>query len=148
MPRKSKVQKREKLRQLIRGIRKHFMNIGLMKVAGVDHTPLEVVDGLQSLIDQHDRTARAYAQWRQEVGCERLLERKVAVIVRSVERRVLSHFDIDGVKGLADFGMKYNKRGPKTLASKKQMIEKARATRAERRTMGSRQRKKVKGGGG
>jgi len=146
MPRKSKVQKREKLRRLIKGIRKHFMNIGPMKVAGVDHAPSEVVDSLQSLVDQHDRTARAYAAWRQEVRRERLLEQKVAVFVRSVERRVLSHFDIEDVKGLADFGMKYNKRGPKTLASKKEMVAKARATRAERHTMGSRQRKRIKGG--
>jgi hypothetical protein len=147
MPRKSKVQKREKLRRLIRGIRKHWMNVGSMKVAGVDHTPSEVVDGLQSLIDQHDRTARAYAVWRQEVRRERRLEQEVGVFVRSVERRAFSEFGIEDVKGLADFGMKYNKRGPKTIESKKQMVTKARATRAERHTMGSRQRKKVKGGG-
>jgi len=147
MPRKSKVQKREKLRRLIKGIRKHWMNTGPMKVAGVDHTPSEVVASLQSLIDQHDRTKRAYAVWRDEVRRERLLEQKVAVFVRSVERRVLAHFDIEDVKGLADFGMKYNKRGPKTVASKEQMVDKARATRAERHTMGSRQRKRIKGGG-
>jgi hypothetical protein len=124
MPRKSKVQKREKLRRLILGIRKHWMNMGAMKVAGVDHTPSEVVASLQSLIDQHDRTARAYAVWRQEVRRERRLEQKVGVFVRSVENRVLSNFDIEDAKGLADFGMKYNKRGPKTIESKKRMVEK------------------------
>jgi len=147
MPRKSKVQKREKVRSLIRGVRKHWMNTGPMKVAGVDYTPSEVVDCLQSLVDQHDRTARAYAVWRSEVRRERRLEQKVAVFIRSVQRRVLANFAIEDVKGFADFGMKYNKRGPKTLASKTEMITKARATRAERRTMGSRQRKRIKGGG-
>ena len=129
MPRQSKLQKREKLRRLIRGIRKHWMNIGAMKVAGVDHTPSEVVANLQSLVDQHDRTARAYAAGRVEVRRERRLEQKVGVFVRSVENRVLSDFDIEDAKGLADFGMKYNKRGPKTLESKKRMLQ----NRAKRR---------------
>lgn len=70
------------------------------------------------------------------------------MFIRSCQNRVLSDFAIEDAQGFADFGMKYNKRGPKTVASKKQMVEKARATRAERRTMGPRQRKKVKGGGG
>ena len=129
MPRKSKVQKREKVRRLIRGIRKHWMNMGTMKVAGVERTPTEVVDGLQALVDQHDRTGRAYAAWRKEVRRERLLEQKVAVFVRSVENRVLANFGIEDTAGLADFGMKYNKRGPKTLASKRQML----ATRKSRK---------------
>jgi hypothetical protein len=147
MPRKSKVQKREKHRRLVQGVKKHWMNQGNFEIAGVKYTPSDLVDGLESLIRQHDRTARAYSAWREEVKRERRLEKDLGPLVRGVQNQVLSYYGVEATKKLGDFGMKYTKRGPKTLASKRQMVAEARATRAERHTMGSRQRKRVKGGG-
>ncbi|HEX8790261.1 MAG TPA: hypothetical protein VF765_04865 [Polyangiaceae bacterium] len=125
----SKVQKSEKHRRLVRGVRKHWMNVTDFKVAGVPCTPTEVIDGLQSLVEQHDRTARAYAAWRDEVRRERLLEKQIGPIVRSVQHRVRSQFDRDAKK-LADFGMRYVKPGPKKLESKRQMLAKRKKRKA------------------
>jgi hypothetical protein len=144
VPRKSKVEKSEKHRWLIKGVKKHWMKSGPMVFAGKTYTPAQVVERLQSFIEEQDQTARKRAEWRGQVARERALEKELAPLVRGVENLVASLFGERAQQG-ADFGIKKGKPGPKTLPAEVEMVAKARATRTARGTRGKRQRAKIKG---
>jgi hypothetical protein len=144
VPRQTKLQKSEKYRQLIKGVRKHWMKGGSMVFAQKTYTPGQVVDELQSFIDEQDRTAQARAAWRDQVKRERALEKKLGPLVSGIEYRVGALYKKDGTER-SDFGIRKGKPGPKTLSVKAEMVVKAAATRKARGTKGKRQRSKIKG---
>jgi hypothetical protein len=120
------------------------MKSGPRVFAGKTYTPAEIVAGLQSLIDEQDATARKRAEWTQQVKRERALEKALGPFVLGIKSLVNALYGPQG-KEVADFGIENRKRGPKTLAAKVAMTEKARATRIARGTKGKRQRKKIVG---
>jgi hypothetical protein len=144
MARQTKRQKGEKHRQLIKGVKKHWMTQGTMVFAGKKYTPAQVLRRLQSFIDEQDTTARKRAEWRAQVKRERALEKELGPLVSGVESRALALYGPEA-REVSDFGIQRGKPGPKTLPAKVAMVEKARATRAARGTKGKRQRLKIKG---
>ena len=97
------------------------------------------------MLDSIDQTSSAYAAWRGQVAKQRVLERQLREFVRMLES-IIRIENGRSPSALADFGLEPSKKtGPRTAEAKAVMVEKAKATRIERHTMGKRQKLKIKG---
>jgi hypothetical protein len=122
------------------------MASGPIVLGGVSYTPQGILDELASLVDAIDDGMHAYAAWRAQVAKQRQLERSLRGFVQSLGAAVRLQYGSD-LTVLTDFGMgAVKKTGPKTNEVKAAAAAKGKATRAERGTMGKKQRKKIKGG--
>jgi hypothetical protein len=144
MARLSKLQRQTKVRQLIKGITKHWMAWRTVDLARKSYRPDELVACLQSVLDAHRATDAARAAWIAQVANERALEAQLAPIIRSIVRQAESRY-LNQISLLADFGIVLRKTGPKKAEVKARMVERARATRIKRHTMGKRQKQKITG---
>jgi len=145
MPRKTSPQLATKYRGLIRGVRKRWSTSGPRVIASKTYSPAQIVDRLQSMLDSIDQTSSAYAAWRGQVAKQRVLERQLREFVRMLES-IIRIENGRSPSALADFGLEPSKKtGPRTAEAKAVMVEKAKATRIERHTMGKRQKQKIKG---
>ena len=142
MPRVSKVERISKYRTVLEGVRAR-MPAGSLKLDGEDTTRQAVEDALQGMLDEMAKTDRMYARYLAQVRQERKRERGVHRLVRAVQTWARAML-VQGPDVNVAFAIKAGKPGPKTTASKLAMVEKARATRKLRGTMGKRQRKKLK----
>ena len=144
MARLSKLQRQTKVHQLIKGVKKHWMDWRAVDLARKSHTPKELVARLQSLLDAHRATDAARAAWIAQVAKERVLEAKLAPLMRAIIQQAESRY-LNQISLLADFGIVLRKTGPQKAEVKARMVERARATRIKRHTMGKRQKQKVTG---
>jgi hypothetical protein len=120
------------------------MTSGAVTIEGVDYTPQQILDELTKLIAAIDDSAHAYAAWRAQLDRQRTLEETMHGFIDGLGASVRLRHGKD-LKVLGDFGLEVPKKpGPKTAAVKAASAKKATATRAERGTMGKRQRKKEK----
>lgn len=113
-------------------------------LARKSYRPDELVACLQSVLDAHRATDAARAAWIAQVANERALEAQLAPIIRSIVRQAESRY-LNQISLLADFGIVLRKTGPKKAEVKARMVERARATRIKRHTMGKRQKQKITG---
>jgi hypothetical protein len=131
--------------QLIAGTQKHFATIGQLVIAGKTVTPAQATTQLQAIVQSFADVDAARAS----------LEAKLAAVhAAAPTRRVFLDAFVACVRAafgtspdvLADFGLKPKKaRTPLTVEQKASAAAKRKATRAARHTMGSQQKKTVKG---
>ena len=135
---------RERFLKRIKGIQKHFAGVASVIINGVPVAPARLADLYQRRLDASQETARAHAAW---ITCVR--QEREAV-------RALHPLDVGFVQYLhmlygrqatllADFALEPRKIGRKTVATKLAAADKMRATRKARRTMGKKQKAKIKG---
>jgi hypothetical protein len=144
MPRQARLQRVNRYVSLSRGVKKRWMARGVIVLGGKSYTPQQILDQLKALIDAIDGTGQAYAAWREKRAKQRQLEEAMRPFVEflGLDARLLYGRNLTA---LADFGLEpVKKPGPKTPTVKDASAKKAKATRAERGTMGKRQRKKDK----
>ncbi|HEX8791512.1 MAG TPA: hypothetical protein VF765_11225 [Polyangiaceae bacterium] len=143
MARRSKTDFRGLVAKLRRGIEKHWNEA--RTIHGVDYTQAELVAFLQKLEDHFAEVERTHAVYKTALAKRGKAEREAAPLVAAILEKADAEFGNNAVKR-ADFGLgPRRKKGPKTVEAKVLMVEKARATRKKRGTMGKRQRKKIRG---
>jgi hypothetical protein len=143
MARRSKTDMRGLIGALRRGIEKHWKEPRLIHdVTYTQAKLLAFLDELELLFAAVERTHVAH----QTALVKRdKAERAGAPLIAAIIEKADSEFGNNAVKR-ADFGLApRRKKGPQTTEAKSLMVEKARATRKKRGTMGKRQRKKMRG---
>jgi hypothetical protein len=131
--------------QLIVGTKKHFSTVSSLAFGNASFTPAQVEASLQTLIDLRtavdDARTVAKAKIVAEAAQAPSLRSQMAALVMFVKATFGNSPDV-----LADFGLKPRKaRTPLTIGQKATAAAKRAATRAARHTMGTNQKKAVKG---
>ncbi len=132
MARQTGLQRQSRYLALAQGVRKRWAGRGTMLVGGLPYTQEEILEELDALAGEFDKTRKAHAAWRTQVARQRKHERARRDFVRLLSKSVEAEFGHDA-SALGDFGMrKPKKTGPKTVETKARSAEKARATRERR----------------
>jgi hypothetical protein len=132
-------------KQLVAGTTKHFSTVSMLAFGNGSFTPAQVEAFLQTLIDLRTAVQGAQAVAKAKVVAEAAqapsLRSQMAAYVAFVKATFGASPD-----ALADFGLKPKKaRTPLTIDQMAAAAAKRAATRAARHTMGSKQKKDVKG---
>jgi hypothetical protein len=132
-------------KQLVAGAVKHFSTVSSLTIGNGTFTPAQIEASLQTLIDLRtavdDAKTVAKAKIVAEAAQAPSLRSQMAAFVAYVKATFGNSPDV-----LADFGLKPKKaRTPLTVDQQAAAAKKRAATRAARHTMGSKQKKEVKG---
>ena len=132
-------------KQLVAGTTKHFSTVSMLAFGNGSFTPAQVEAFLQTLIDLRTAVQQAQSVAKAKIVAEAAqapsLRSQMAAYVAFVKATFGSTPDT-----LADFGLKPRKAPtPLTVEQKATAAAKRKATRAARHTMGSKQKKDVKG---
>jgi hypothetical protein len=141
----NRANRRDSYRLAVAGIDKYLATEPSLPIRGTSPTPLELKQALQGHIDDVDQADVARARWTDTVTAQRTSERRTMPMLSALKTFVTLKFGPDAVAVLADFGFTPAKQVQKTVETKKQAVEKSRATRTARHTMGKKQKKAVKG---
>jgi hypothetical protein len=130
---------------LLQGADKHLKKDWVLFVAGKKYVASDIVTLLQSRVDAAQETTLAKAAWHKVRTHEETLLHTSARTVAAFRQNMLAMF-ADSPDALADFGLAQRK-APRALtpAELVEKAAKAKATRAARHTMGSRQKKATQG---
>jgi hypothetical protein len=130
----------------INGIDRHFSKGKSVPIDGTATALTEVKSILRDAIDATVAADAAHAQWQEKVARMRTTRAAAARVRRALRSYLLVHYGAKAVGILADFGFAPSKApGPKTVRTKAEAVEKAKATREARHTMGKRQKEHIKG---
>jgi hypothetical protein len=128
---------------MIVGVQKLLAQIGSLPVGSQKVTPADIVKIFQERIATGQAAITADAARKSAVKADRDKRRETAAFVSSVKRIVQGMFS--SPEELAAFGLQARKAGKKTVTTKATALAKSKATRTARNTMGTKQKKKVKG---
>lgn len=141
---KSKAQVVARAEALIAGVNKHLSSVPAMTLVGQSLTPAQLVQRLQALVDLRTAVLAAQASAKARVSEETAQSPPLHVLMSACTAYVrASYLNMPDV--LADFGLQTRTRVPLTVEAKTVAVAKRAATRAARHTMGSQQRKGIKG---
>ena len=143
---KNKPTRKDRLRTVIAGAQKHFPS-GSLLLVGQTLTATQLAQLIQLDIDATDAALAAHAAWIEKVQLERASHTKLAPLLRALRSEVFARFGDakDAASTLGDFGYSPRKVASRPVATKAVAAVKSRATRIARGTMGTVQRKLVKG---
>ena len=132
-------------KQLIAGTQKHFGTASSLAFASATFTPAQVTTSLQTIVDLRSAVDAAKASTKVKVSTEAeqapALDALTAAYIAFVRATFAKSPDV-----LADFGLKPKKTStPLTVEEQAAAVAKRASTRAARSTMGTVQKKKVKG---
>ena len=132
-------------RKLQDGLRTHFSGARPITIAGKGYRPSGLVKILQAEIDAADVANAARLAWIAATKRSKQVQRDTAPVKRMLRAYIVSTFG-ESSTVLADFGMAPRKSRKKlTIEEKVVVVDKARATRAARHTMGTRQKQSIVG---
>jgi hypothetical protein len=141
---KTKTTLQQRVSSLISGTQKHYTT-GTLMVGGVSYDPATLIQTLQGLSNALVASDAAKAKWNDALTSLRDESAKVEPVIRAYQSYLVSSFG-NAPSTLADFGLAPRKaRAPLTAQEQAAAAAKSKATRTARNTMGSQQRKKVKG---
>jgi hypothetical protein len=130
--------------QLIAGTNKHLASMAQVIFAGSSFTPPQITGKLQALVNLRNDVNAAEATTKAKLASEKAdmpaLRTFMGAFVTFVKATFGGQPDV-----LADFGIHPKARAPLTVEAKAAAAAKRKATRAARHTMGSKQKKDVKG---
>jgi hypothetical protein len=130
---------------LVDGLKKHEATLPTTMVGGVTTKTSDVIAVLLADIAAANAVEPARAAWQTAVQAARD-QRAKAKPVASATRQYVQMMFAGQIANLADFGLTPRKpRTPLKPEQKAASVAKAKATRAARHTMGTQQKKKVKG---
>jgi hypothetical protein len=143
MPRHAKATKRARDTGMIRGLRKYGSNlVNLDLGAGLDSANA-VAARFQAHLDAMTAVAAAEIAWRIALEQEAALEAEMKALVERARLALSAHFGPRSAR-LAEFGLRPGAPAKVSAAVKAAAVEKRRATRKARRTLGPKQRKAIK----
>jgi len=131
-------------KQLIAGTNKHLAGTAQVMLVGGSYTPAQIAEKLQELVNLRDDVDAAKAATKAKLAAEKAdmpaLRTLMEALVTFVKAAYGSQPDV-----LADFGVHPKTRAPLSAVAKAAAAVKRKATREARHTMGSKQKKGVKG---
>jgi hypothetical protein len=130
--------------KLIAGTNKHFANTTQLAFASATFTPAQVTSSLQTLVELRNDVDTAKAITKAKLAAEKTQAPTLRSFMAALESFVRATFS-NSPDVLADFGLTKKARTPLTVEQKAAAAAKRTATRAARHTMGSKQKKAVKG---
>jgi hypothetical protein len=131
-------------KQLIAGADKHLANGTNIMVLGASLTPTQVTAKLQALVNLLSDVDAAKAAAKAKLATEKIDIQPLRLFLDAFEPFVMAAFG-NAPDVLADFGLHPKARAPLTVEAKAAAVAKRIATRTARHTMGSRQKKGIKG---
>ncbi len=140
----AKVDRSDRNRKALAGIRKHYASTPTMVLDGVTFATADVETALQGSIDAADATTAAAAVFHKTVAAERTANARGDAVYGGFKAFVTTQFKVSP-DSMADFGLTLPARRVPDAATKADAVAKRSATRAARHTMGKRQKEKVKG---
>ncbi|HZU82318.1 MAG TPA: hypothetical protein VE987_05355 [Polyangiaceae bacterium] len=140
----SRTQQQSADQALIDGLKKHEAILASLLIGGTSYKTADIIATLQSRIDARNAAVSSRATWQAEVKADRDTRTKTKALVSGL-RQALAVMFAGSIDALADFGLKPRKARVVTPEQKQAAALKAKATRAARGTMGSQQKKAVKG---
>src|SRR5271166_1648374 len=141
---RTKATLQQRVRSLISGTQKHYAT-GTLTVGGVSYDAATLVPILQGLDNAITASDAAKAKWNDALKSMQDESTKVLPVIRKLQSYLVSSLG-DASSTLADFGLVPRKvPAPLTAQQLAAAAAKREATRAARKTMGTQQRKKVKG---
>jgi hypothetical protein len=146
MPKTSQAVRVARARSVIRGVEKRFSPRTTYNVNGTPFTGAEIAAVFRRYMDAVEALSAARAAYGAAVAAERFAARNAAELTAGLKVAVRSVLGLTP-ETFADFGWEIPKTtGPKTLRGKVEGAMKARGTRKARKTMGPRQRQKIRAG--
>lgn len=144
MPKRGKLDKRARNSAMIRGIRKHRAIFDELPVGPERLDADALIARFQGHSDVIDEIDDLDARKTEAVAKERKMEPGIRDLRGLVLHRVRGHFGVDTTETEA-YDVR-SKRPPRiSIATKAAAVAKRKATRQARRTMGPKQRKRIKG---
>jgi hypothetical protein len=144
-PKKNRIDQNAADQKLIDGLTKHAATIPSLVIAGATVANKDIVTTLQARIAARGNAASTRATWRAAVKGEKDENTSSRALVSGVKQALQVMF-AGQIEALGDFGMTPRKtRAPIPPTAKVASAEKAKATRAARHTMGSKQKAKITG---
>jgi hypothetical protein len=133
-----------KNRQAIGGMHKHFAGIPSFVLGGTPTTPADAIATLQGAIDAVDAAATAEKAFHDAVAAQHVALAKANALLKALKTLVENQLgSTEAILG--DFGFTRPARQVPNEETKAAAVAKRAATRAARKTMGKRQKAKVKG---
>jgi hypothetical protein len=126
------------------GVQKFLVQYPALTVGSQSLTPAAIVTVLQNRINANVAVQTAEAAHTAAVKAN-LLERSQTSTFESALRQMVQGMFSQSPDTLAVFGLKPRKSTKKTVATKAETVAKAKATRAARHTMGSKQKLEITG---
>jgi len=130
--------------KLVDGLNKNAAAIPSIVIDGAVLTTKDIVGTLQSRIDEASTVLSTRATWQAAVQADRVGRDKAKPFVSGLRQALLVAF-ASKIDTLADFGLTPRKVHVASPEANLARTQKALATRAARHTMGSRQKKAIKG---
>jgi hypothetical protein len=130
--------------QMINGVQKSLTQVTSMPVGSQTSTPADIVKVFQDRIATGNAVITADAARTAAIKADRDKRAQTATFVSSFKRIVQGMYS-QSPDTLATFGLTALKATKKTAETKATAAVKSKATRVARNTMGSQQKKKVKG---
>jgi hypothetical protein len=143
-PKKNRTDETTSEQMLINGLNKHATTIPSVAIAGASVTTKDIVATLQARIDSARAVLSTRATWQAAVQADRTERDKTKTFVSGLKQALLVAF-AGQIDTLADFGLTGRKITVLTPEEKLVRAAKAKATRAARHTMGSKQKAGIKG---
>jgi hypothetical protein len=145
MPRVSKVTQQARAMKVLAGIAKRFPAKGRCRVAGTSYTRAELAALFREQLDAMAAANAAHAALTAAVMRERAATKRAHAVAKDLRLWAEGHYGSRSV-AITDFGWDIPKKtGPKTVASKLALVRKGAATRTARKTLGKRQKQKIRG---
>ena len=144
MKKDSKGQVAAAAKQLIAGAEKHLTSTTQVSLLGSSYTPAQVTSTLQSLVTLRSDVDASKASTKAKIANEATQMPALRAYMSAFEAYVKAAFG-SSPDVLADFGIIPKARAPLTVEAKAAAAAKRASTRAARHTMGTKQKKAIKG---
>jgi hypothetical protein len=130
---------------LIDGLKKHQDTLPSLVIDGTSYKTADIITTLQGFLNSAATVVSSRATWQAAVQADEQGREKGQTFVSGLKQALHVAFG-NSIDMLADFGLVQRKtRAPRTPQQKAASAAKAKATRAARHTMGSKQKTAIKG---
>jgi hypothetical protein len=127
------------------GLKKHEQTLTSLVIGGTSYKTADVITNVQTLVNSAQTVVSSRATWQANILADEALRAKNKTFMSGLRQSLLVAFG-GSVDVLADFGLTPHKTpATRTPEQKAASAAKAKATRAARHTMGSKQKAAIKG---
>jgi hypothetical protein len=130
--------------QILQGISTDLQTMSTLPLGATTYTPGSLAAFIQSRIDAANAVNTTRASWLAAVKTYEAINTQAKAVVSDLRYLVMGAFGPTSPK-LADFGFSPPKQATQTQEAKAAAAQKRAATRKARRTLGKRQKAKIKG---
>jgi hypothetical protein len=129
----------------IAAVDQHLGNVASLTFHGATYTPDQLKAVLQAAIDGLKSVVLAQAQYRLQVAASKEASAKARALQTALKGYILSTYGASAVDVLTAFGIPVPKPRAVSAKTKAVAVDKAKATRVARHTMGAKQKQEIHG---